>query len=148
MIERFEKFTGAVFDITRYWHKIASEEMEKYGLKGSYAIYLTTLYRSPEGISAMDLCRLCGKDKADVSRMVNIMAEKELVIKEGNFYRARIKLTHTGKMAAEQVSKRAALAVEIAGSGVSEEDREIFYNVLLSIASNLQNLSEDGLPEE
>lgn len=52
MIERFERFSYAIFEVSRCWHKIAAEEMEKYGLKGSHATYLTTLYRYSQGITA------------------------------------------------------------------------------------------------
>ena len=76
MIERFGRFSFAIFEITRHWHKLASDEMAKYGLKGPHATYLTTLYSFKDGITAPKLCELCGKDKADVSRMMSIMEEK------------------------------------------------------------------------
>lgn len=151
MIERFERFSCVISDISKYWHKIASDEMEKYGLKGSHAIYLTTLHRYPEGVTAVNLCEICGKDKADVSRMMNIMSDKGLIIKEGSSsgqYRAKLKLTEEGKNAAEQVAKRAALAVDLAGGEITENDRAVFYNVLEHIAKNLRMISEEGLPVE
>ena len=43
MIERFEHFTLSIFNINRYWNKIATEEMKKYGLRGAYALYLVIL---------------------------------------------------------------------------------------------------------
>lgn len=151
MIERFERFSCAISDISRYWHKIAADEMEKYGLKGPHSIYLTTMYRYPDGITAVGLCEICGRDKADVSRMMTIMEKKGLVTREGNNrsqYRAKLKLTDEGRAAAEQVSKRAALAVEFGGNGISEENRVIFYDTLELIASNLQAISEEGLPNK
>lgn len=151
MIDRFEKFSFAIFEITRYWHKLASDEMAKYDLKGPHATYLTTLYRFEDGITAPQLSELCGKDKADVSRMVSIMEKKGLVIKESvgkNMYRGLLKLTDEGKKAARQVRGRAALAVEMAGNGLSDEDRDVFYKSLDLITNNLRTLSEDGLPSE
>lgn len=151
MIDRFEKFSFAIFEITRYWHKLASDEMAKYDLKGPHATYLTTLYRFEDGITAPQLSELCGKDKADVSRMVSIMEKKGLVIKESvgkNMYRGLLKLTDEGKKAAQQVRGRAALAVEMAGNGLSDEDRDVFYKSLDLITNNLRTLSEDGLPSE
>ena len=130
MVERFERFLFTISEISRSWHKIAADEMEKYDLKGPHAIYLTTMYRYEEGITAARLSELCGKDKSDVSRMMNIMEKKGLVKKEGvnqNLYRALLKLTDEGKVAAEHVRERASLAVEIAGKDLTEEKREIFY---------------------
>lgn len=147
MVNRFYRFSHAISELFRYWHKIAAQEMEKHGLKGPHCIYLLTLYRHPEGITATQLSNLCGKDKADVSRMVSMMEEKQLVVKEGSAYRAVLKLTDAGKEAAEQVQARAAKAVELGGSGMSEETREQFYKTLELIVSNLQNISQEGLPQ-
>lgn len=149
MIERFEKFSFVIFEITRYWHKLASDEMAKYGLKGPHATYLTTLYRFEDGITAPQLSELCGKDKADVSRMMSIMEQKGLVIKEyvgKNMYRGLLKLTDEGRTAAEHVRERAALAVELSSKGLSDKDRETFYNALDIISTNMKGLCEDGLP--
>ena len=118
MTDRFEKFSLAILEISRYWHKIASEEMEKQGLKGPHSVYLLTMYRFPDGVTASQFCELSGKDKSDVSRMMSIMEKNGLVTKEGvnrNLYGGLFKLTEKGRAVAKQVSKRASLAVELAG---------------------------------
>jgi len=150
MISRFERFSFAMFEITRYWHKISSDEMTRFGLKGQHSVYLMTLYNHPEGITAARLSELCSKDKADVSRMMSIMEDRGLVKKEavnGSNYRARLSLTRLGMEAAEHVEQRARLAVDLAGGWMSDETRSEFYHALEKIASNLQQISEGGLPE-
>lgn len=146
MVDRFERFSVAISDISRYWHKIAAEEMEKHGLKGAHSIYLTTMYRFPEGLTAARLCELCGRDKAEVSRSVSLMEQKGLIQKEGSSYRALLKLTEEGMLAAEHVRGRAALAVELAGADLSDEKRAAFYSALDMITARLQQISEEGLP--
>lgn len=150
MISRFERFCFAITEIYKYWHKIAADEMKKYGLKGPYANYLITMKRFPEGITAAELTELSGRDKSDVSRAMSAMVEKGLVKKEGvnqNLYRAKLKLTKEGEKAAEHVSKIAGVAVDIAGEGLTDENRGVFYESLELIASNLQNISKAGLPK-
>ena len=150
MVERFERFSYAISEISRYWHKLTAEEMKKYGLKGTHCVYLLTMHRYSDGITATQLCELCGRDKSDVFRMMAIMEKKGLVVKEGvhqNLYRGVFKLTNEGKKAAQQVENRASLAVEIAGSDLSEETRAVFYRALESIVLNLRKLSESGLPK-
>ena len=150
MVERFERFSFGISEISRYWHKLAADEMEKYGLKGPHSVYLITMNKYPNGITATQLCELCNRDKSDVSRMMSIMEEKGLVKKEGvhqKLYRGVFKLTDEGKKAAQYVCDRASLAVELAGRELSDEDREIFYSSLEIIANNLKKLSIDGLPE-
>ena len=150
MLNRFARFSLAISEIDRCWHKLAAEEMAKYELHSPHAVYLTTLYDFEDGITAAKLGELCCKNKADVSRMVAILEKKGLVRKEaigGNLYRARLLLTEEGKRAAEHVQQRAAIAVELAGSGMSEEERDIFYRCLERITANLQTLSKEGIPQ-
>lgn len=148
MVERFNRFSYAIFEISRCWHRLAAEEMSKYDLKGPYAIYLLTMQRNPEGITAAQLCELCGRDKADVSRAVAQMEEKGLVTKmDDHSYRARLQLTQQGELAAQHVCNRASVAVELAGKDISDEEREVFYRALFSITENLQDLSKNGLPK-
>lgn len=148
MFDRFERFSFALMCISRHWHKIVTDEMEKLGLKGPYAIYLVALFRYKEGITAVKLGELCGKDKSDVSRTVAYMEKIGLVHKEGSRYRALIKLTEKGIEAALRVHERAKIAVDLAGGSISDSDREIMYNSLEQIAMNLQNISQQGLPQE
>lgn len=150
MVERFEKFSFVISEISRYWHKITAVEMEKYDLKGPHSVYLLALYRSQDGLTAQQLCELCGKDKSDVSRMMSILEGKGLVKKEGvhqTLYRGVFKLTEAGVEAAEFVQGRASLAVDIAGCELTEEKRAVLYESLEIIAANLRTISQAGLPE-
>lgn len=151
MLNRFERFSLAISEINRCWHKLAAEELAKYELNSPHAVYLNTLYQHGDGITAARLGELCGKNKADVSRMVSILEQKGLVKKEStgaNLYRALLKLTEEGKEAARHVQERAALAVELAGAGLGDPDREAFYRALELITVNLQKLSKEGLPQK
>ena len=149
MIERFEKFSRAILDISHHWHKLTSAEMAKFGLRGPHSVYLLTLYCHPDGLTAGELCQKCGKDKSDVSRMLTIMEDKGYVIKEGNrsLYRGRYRLTELGVQVAVAVRSRTAAAVEYAGKDMSDDIRSLFYEALESVAVNLAELSEQGIPD-
>lgn len=150
MLDRFERFSFAISEISRCWRKLASDELGKYGLKSPHATYLITLYKYPDGISVPKLCQVSGKDKSDASRMIAILEEKGLARKkvvDGSLYRGLWVLTDLGKNAAEQVSLRASKAVELAGKDLTDETRDVFYLALESIATNLTALSKDGIPE-
>ena len=150
MVDRFEHFSHAINDISHCWRKLAGEELKKYGLKGSHATYLSTMYHYPQGISVPQLCEISGKDKSDASRMLAILEEKGLVRKQevdGSLYRGLLVLTEEGRAAAEHVRRRAAKAVEQAGGGLDDETREIFYRALDSITQRLNELSKNGIPE-
>lgn len=152
MLNRFAKFSLSISEIDRCWHKLAAEEMAKYELNSPHAVYLNMLYEAgTEGVTAAQLAELSRKNKADVSRMVAILEKKGLVARVavgGNLYRAKLVLTQEGLSAAEHVRQRAAIAVELAGNGLTPEEREIFYKALGLITENLQLLSRNGLPQQ
>lgn len=145
MVDRFERFSYSLFEISRCWHKLAAEEMEKIGLRGPYALYLVLLLRSSKPVTAARLSELSSRDKADVSRAVSAMVEKGLIAKEGPQYRAILTLTEAGREAANHVCARAAARVEQASAGYSDEQRQTFYQVLETLTNNLQNMSKDSI---
>lgn len=148
MVNRFERFSYAISEISRCWHRIAGEEMGEYGLNGSSSVYFTTLYRYPEGITAAQLVELCSRDKADVSRTMSFLEKKGIVERQGSSYRAQLKLTPAGRMVAEHINEKASVAVEAASRGLPAEKREIFYEALELITANLQMLSKEGLSSD
>ena len=151
MIGRFERFSYSISEISRLWHRIAGEEMKKYDLKGSYSVYFTTLYRFPAGLTAAQMVDLCSRDKADVSRAMSLLESKGLVCRidpDGKTYRAPLVLTEQGREIAQHINARAKAAVELASHGLPDEKREIFYEALELITTNLQKLSRDGIPQK
>ena len=151
MIKRFEQFSSAFSSIYRYVQKIEREEMEKHGLKGAFAQYLMALHRSPEGMTASQLCEACDMNKAAVSRAIGEMEECGLVCRKSegdSAYRALVFLTAWGEEVVQFVYARGIVAVEKGGDGLSEEDRKTFYMALERIATNLQRVCQEGLPEK
>ena len=150
MLRRFEQFCTSAFSIYRSIQKIERMEMEKFGLKGPHAQCLLNMARYPEGVTAAKLCTLCDKDKAAISRTVAELENAGMLIRNcsGNHrYRAQLILTDMGREAASRVAERANFAVEQAGSGLSDEQRAVFYHALSLIADNLQNICDEGLIE-
>lgn len=150
MVERYELFSGAISVISTCIQKIETEQMTRYGLKGSCAQYLAVMLRNEEGVTVSKLSEICMKDKAAVSRAISELEEKGLVRRKSvgnNIYRAAIVLTENGKQVAQYVEKQASTAVELAGNGFSAEDRKVFYRVLDLIADNLRALCKEGLPK-
>ena len=151
MLTRFEQFSSSIFNIYKHIQKIERDEMLQYGLKGSFAQYLLAIGRHEDGITSSGLCEICDKDKAAISRVVAEMEQKGLIYREAsgeNLYRAMLKLTEKGKEAATHVNERAKVAVELAGKGLTDEARQAFYAALNLIASNLQEISKQGIPSK
>lgn len=149
MLGRFEQFCSAISEIYRSIQKIERAEMVKFGYKGAFAQYLAAMRRHPDGVTSAQLCEICDKDKAAVSRVVAEMEEKGLVVREGgSAYRARIRLTEEGRRVTEFVCERAKAAVAAGGRGLTDESRRNFYESLERIASNLEIIGKEGIPPQ
>ena len=146
MENRFEHFTLDIFSISKYWNKIATEEMKKYELRGAHALYLLILDGYEGEITAAQLADLCQRDKADVSRALADFQKKGILEPySGPKYRINPKLTPRGRALAAQIRARAAVALDLAGQGISDEMRENMYHCLDLIAANMRGICEDGL---
>lgn len=152
MISRFEQFSYVISGIHRQVQKIERAEMIKRGYKGAFAQYLATLHRFEEGLTASELCEICDKDKAAVSRIIAEMEEKGLVERQKKVvrtYRSKIILTEKGKETAEFVAERAKLAVSaVSGEILDESQREMLYSTLDRLYKNLKKVVEEGLLKE
>lgn len=148
MRSRYEQFAATIFGIHRDIQKIERDEMESYGLKGAFAQYLLAMSHYPAGVTAAQLCEICDKNKAAVSRTLAEMKQSGLILQENSpsGYRANLQLSEAGKKAAAFVFHRASTAVELAGQGLTGDDRTVFYSALEGIAAHLQAISREGLP--
>ena len=139
MITRYELFSSSVNSLSRDIQSIERTEMAKFGLKGPHAQCLLAMLRHPLGVTSAQLCELC----AELEKARMIRGEG----RNGNIYRAALLLTEQGRAAADAVSRRAKVAVESAGEGLTDAQREVFYHVLSIISGNLHTMCKNGLKE-
>ena len=150
MVRKYELFSSSVSCMHHDIQKIERTEMAKFGLKGPHAQCLLAMSRYPEGLTAARLCEICEKDKAAISRTLAELEQSGMVLRtdrNGKRYRANLTLTERGKAAAAAVNEKARMAVEQAGEGLNDTQREVFYQVLALIAGNLHAICKDGLKE-
>ncbi len=150
MLSTYELFTVSVSSIYHDIQKIQRSVMAGYGLKGPHARCLIALSHYPEGVTAAKLSLTYEKDKAAVSRTVAELERMGLVrriLPGGNRYRALLLLTEKGREIAQTVNSTAELAVERAGEGLCDEQRQVFYSVLGRISENLHGICNNGLKD-
>lgn len=144
MVDNFERLTTGVTSIYKSIQKIKRIRMDSFGLKGTHVMCIYYLYTHPEGLTGSDLCSKCREDKAGISRILSdLEAEKLICYKDacdGRKYRAKATLTEEGRICGAKVNRLIEHATIAGGSGLSDEDREIFYKVLFAISDNLENL--------
>lgn len=146
MENRFETFAGSVLELNRCIQKIKEAEMRKFGLKAGHTMCLYYLGQHPEGLSSAQLTGLCKEDKAAVSRCLGQLSEKELVFcdlpENKRSYRTLHFLTGKGKAIVCQINERIESALCFGGSGLTEQQRAVFYEAMGVILGNLSRYKE------
>ncbi len=146
MTDRFETFAKTIAEMNRCMQKIKSREMAALGLKSTHVMCLYSLGKAEEGLTASQLCNICREDKAAISRSVSELAEKEYIYldmpDEKRAYRTKIFLTEKGREAAAYINERVEHVLNVVGEGMSDSQREAFYESLFLIAGRLQRYAD------
>ena len=150
MLNRFGAFVGGITACYKYIQRIKSMEMTELGLKGTHVMCLFHLHRHEEGLTAAQLCQLCGEDKAAISRTLSELEGKGYLHTQataGRKYRATLQLTEAGELVADHIDTLIEGWVGIGGDGLGEAEREEFYRILEHIAGNLKHHYENNQEE-
>ena len=145
MIRRFKEFTKYISLAYKYLIKIKSDGIKEFGLKGSHVMCLFYIGESENGLTATNLCQLCCEDKAAISKTLSALCEKGYVVLENGEnkkYRSSYFLTDAGKEIMNQLNEKIRAAVTGGGTGLSDEEREVFYRCLFKIVDNLEAVSK------
>lgn len=141
MRNRFETFAAGIIDLNRCLQKIKDAEMKRFGLRASHAMCLYYLGRNSKGLTVTQLTALCREDKAAVSRSLSQLVEKGFVCctltENKRSYRTPYFLTAQGQKLAALMNERIETALSHCGSGLTEEQRNTFYDALELIRANL-----------
>lgn len=143
MIQRFQEFLTGITVCYKYIQRIKNAEMTEFGLKGTHVACMFYLAHNPEGLTAAQLCSLCAEDKATISRTVADLRARGYMEPMGEKnYRAPLRLSGPGLEIARQMDPLITSWVEIGGDGLTEEQRETFYQTLALISHNLREKLE------
>lgn len=144
MENRFETFTWQITKINRSIRRIKNDVMSEYDLKVPHANCIYYLHKYGQ-LTAKELCEFCDEDKSGISRSVEIL-EKEgyLTCADGQKkrYKSPLKLTEKGENVAQVINERIEQVLDISSKGLTEKEREKFYQALSLISENLQNVSD------
>ena len=135
----FEHFTITILRLNKLVQRIKNFEMQEYGLKTIHVMCVYFLDSNPEGLTASELTKLTLEDKAAISRALKVLKEKNYVRYDSNRYNADIRLTDEGKGLASLITKKADAAVSAGSYDFTDEQRNLFYRELATIANNLEN---------
>ena len=144
MVERFETFTILLNRINRNIRKIKNKEMANYELRSPHVSCLYYLYIS-EGLTSKDLCERCEEDKATISRTLDYLEKNGYLVCKSDSkkrYNAPFELTERGMRAGKRIADKIAAVLEEISTGLSDEDRMLFYRSLNIISENIEQVAK------
>ena len=113
--------------------------MESYGLGSAHTVCIRILQDHPDGVTKSDLAKLCSVDKAQISRVIADLLQKEYVAvstPERN-YRQKYTLTEQGKSVADEMSRIILEINRFVSSDIPQEQLDIFYATFNTICEKL-----------
>ncbi len=144
MDERFETFTVLLNRINRNIRKIKNEEMANYELRSPHISCLYYLYISKE-LTSKDLCEHCEEDKATISRSLDYLEKNGYLVckcQNKKRYNSPFELTDKGMRAGKRIADKIASVLNEISTGISDEDRAIFYRSLNIISENIDKIAK------
>lgn len=140
---RYSEFTTLISSINKNIQKIKNIEMFEFGLKGNQVQCLYFLFNEPNGISSSKLCKLCGEDKAAISRTIADLENKGLVSQESSSekkYKNPITLTQKGKDVGILINDKIQEIWNLSSYNINDQERKYLYSSLHKIDKNLQSV--------
>ena len=120
--------------------KLKNKKMEIYGLGSAHTVCLCLLYDYPDGITKTELARLCGVDKAQISRIITDLEQKGYVItaEGGSHYRQKYKLTEEGTATTSEIKYIIQDINGFVSGDIPREELDAFYATFAKICHNLK----------
>lgn len=142
-MDRFQRLTSRLSHVQKTIGRIKTLEMEKMGLKGGHAQCISCLIAHPEGLTAAEICRQTGLDKAAISRTLRDLADSyyiEIPVEDAKRYRHCITLTEKGRTMAAFVGQEIQRCVSAGSAQITDEEFYRFYETLEKLTRNLDRL--------
>jgi len=148
MIDRYQSLTVEIARISRYIKRIKTEEIAEIdpSLKGPHISCLYYIYKNNGTMTAKEISDICDEDKASISRSIDYLEHNGYLTcecKTEKRYKSPIFLTDKGTKISQQIKEKIDNIVELAGIGLTEENRINFYRTLFLISNNLKNIYDN-----
>ncbi|MBQ9112897.1 MAG: winged helix-turn-helix transcriptional regulator [Clostridia bacterium] len=142
--DRLEAFSALITGASRSITKLKNIQMAHYGLGSTHTVCIRKLYAAPEGLTRKQLSEACELDKAQISRVICELSEKDYVAEDAgrSSYRKRILLTDSGKRIAAEINSIILDVNNFVSGDIPSEELKVFYDVFTRICERLKQ-SED-----
>jgi len=141
---RFELFDGLIASAGKTLQRIKTNKMEKYGLGSPHTTCLCKLGKAGDtGVTQKELTEQEGIDRAQVSRVLRDLEQKELVEAVGSSaYKRRYCLTEKGRRITAEINSIILEINRYVSEEISDADIAVFYRVMQVIDANMKKAED------
>ena len=145
-VSGFVRLSNVITAMQKNLERVKSDRAQPLNLKNGEVFMMFVLYENPEGLSAEALSRTCNLDRSLISRGVQALSEKGLVVwKEKpdgkRRYGTKLTLSEQGMKVGAMVHRHAAEVQAFLDEGIPREDLEIMYATLYKLCSRFEELN-------
>ena len=139
--DRFEQFNQMLTSAAKSLQRIKLKHMEKYGLSSTHTICLRMLFDNPDGLTKKEISDSCDMDKAQITRIIKDLLDREYVIADQaeKTYNHKFFLTETGKRITNEINSIVLKVNDYVSGSISKHDIDRFYDTFDTINKNLRN---------
>ena len=150
--ERFVPFVLYTERISKNIKRLADAKMEPYGIRSAHIMCILQLAKSEQGLSSAELSRVCGVDKAFVSRITSELMEKNYISrdigpKQGK-YKTKFLLTDEGKKVYAVMNETIDKFIQKISKNTPVRKLETFYDILSSIDTELDDITNKEIDKK
>ena len=142
--ERFNTFVLLVSRAYKSLRRAQEKYTRAFGLRSVHVTCMLQLHAAESGLNATELSRMCGVDRAQISRVVSELEGAGLVRAsepgEKRRYRGVLELTERGREMAAGMDAIVSEKLDAVASGLDSADVETFYKVFRQIADRLDEV--------
>jgi len=128
----FDRFSSLIGTISKGLLKLKLTAMRDYGLGSAHTVCMRILHDNPDGLTQNEISKKSEVDKAQTSRVLSELLEKNYVIssESDKIYNKIYKLTDEGLSIAEDIDKRVKEICNFVSGDIPDEDMDAFYLTL------------------
>lgn len=131
-----------VAGVIKKLRKKQDELLLPYGLSNFHAVYIANLYRYKE-MTMADLTELAGVDKANTTRVIKDLLDKNIVEKQGGERKFVLKLTQNGKKIAKKFNDKIEKFMNMVFSDFADSEKNELCRLLNKLFNGLKGAVEE-----
>ena len=143
--DRYELFHQMISNASKTINRMKSRYMSRYGLSGTHTICLRQLFENEAGLTKSEISDCCDIDKAQITRIIGELMEKEYVCADvtKKAYNRKFYLTERGETITNEINEVVIAINRFVSTDIPTEDIKRFYATFEIINEKLKDYEED-----